>query len=92
MEASSTQHAVYLRALYRTRRAAGQCPQCGNKPRDGLATCEECYQAQSLSHRKRHASRFERGLCARCGKEPRRPNRTLGENCAAKRKRGKVIR
>lgn len=56
-----------LRRIYRERRKAGLCFQCG-KPSNGLSRCKDCL-AKGLKHaKKREKKRIDAGLCIFCGK------------------------
>lgn len=62
--------------LYRRRKAAGLCGQCGRRPPvEGMTTCGECLQKEQ----EKRAERRSKGLCPVCGDIPDHPKKMCAE-------------
>jgi predicted amidophosphoribosyltransferase len=72
------------------RKAAGLCPQCGEKPDMGKTYCLSCRKAR----RKRQKKVHDDGKCVTCGKELGRGSKWHCKTCydKVKEKQRKVMR
>ena len=77
---------VYNRTLYKKRKEAGVCVECGRRPpRDGKRTCEECHQKHKQYCHERYIACVEAGLCYICETNAARPGMTACFECAVKK-------
>ncbi|KAK8033530.1 hypothetical protein PG991_002928 [Apiospora marii] len=88
---------------YRARRSEGLCGECGQRARDGKASCEMCHQ-RKMRHvnkpeikarraaldKQRYTEALNKGVCVQCKKGPATVGKTTCEPCGLKRARRKA--
>lgn len=68
--------------LYATRKAAGLCVRCGERPPlSNRVDCEHCVK-DPASYQKIRTNRKARGVCVSCGRRPPEPGKVMCTSCA----------
>lgn len=78
------------KALYKKRREAGDCVQCGD-PAGGKAKCVLCAQKAADGRSRRREDRKASGQCTEC-RNPAKSGCTMCQSCIAKSTKGAVDR
>ena len=75
MSSNSTER---TRSLRESRRAAGLCPQCGDRePDDGRKRCSDCLRVNRDRTNSNREAQILKGVCPACGGESKRKDITV---------------
>jgi hypothetical protein len=73
------------KGIYQLRKSEGICTRCGkNKVREEKTTCQECWDQQRITNRKRQLRLIEGRICIECGKSEAVENNQKCSDCLLK--------